>query len=197
MNIAIPIRENLLKISSTVEVYQKINTLYNELEKVGDKDVMWKLGVLRDNMVGFHDLGIEIFNLRDNIITLFQYIREYDEQLIRNINAAINADPDSELSTIIIDDINQYNKILDQIQKDIEDLKEIHALVEDDLKKIIIAIIKINKNTPNINVTKLENKICIGMYRLLEAFFEKVMNTLYEHLRHGTIMFNIEEDKIC
>ena len=196
MNIAIPIRENLLKISSTVEVYQKINTLYNELEKVRDKDVMWKLGVLRDNMVAFHDLGIEIFNLRDDIITLFQYIREYDEQLIRNINAAINADPDSELSTIITDDINQYNKILDQIQKDLEDLKEIHVLVEDDLKKIIIAIIKINKNTPNINVTKLENKICVGMYRLLEAFFEKVMNTLYEHLRHGTIMFSIEEDKI-
>lgn len=196
MNIAIPIRENLLKISSTVEVYQKINTLYNELEKVRDKDVMWKLGVLRDNMVAFHDLGIEIFNLRDDIITLFQYIREYDEQLIRNINAAINADPDSELSTIITDDINQYNKILDQIQKDLEDLKEMHVLVEDDLKKIIIAIIKINKNTPNINVTKLENKICIGMYRLLEAFFEKVMNTLCEHLRHGTIMFSIEEDKI-
>lgn len=197
MNITIPIGENLLKISSTIEVYQKINTLYNELEKVKDKDVMWKLGVLRDNMVGFHDLGIEIFKLRDDIITLFQYMREYDEQLIRNINTAINADPDSELSTIITDDINQYNKILDQIQKDLEDVKEIHVPVEDDLKKIIITIIKINKNTPNINVTKLENKICIGMYRLLDAFFEKVMNTLYEYLRGGSIMFNIPEDKIC
>lgn len=197
MNITIPIGENLLKISSTIETYQNITTLYNELKKVEEKDVMWKLSVLRDHIVGFHDLGVEIFKLRDDIITLFQYMREYDEQLIRNINAAINADPDSELSTIITDDINQYNKILDQIQKDLEDLKEIHVPVEDDLKKIIIAIIKINKNTPNINVTKLENKICIGMYRLLEAFFEKVMNTLYEHLRHGTIMFNIEEDKIC
>lgn len=196
MNVTIPIGENLLKISSTIETYQNITTLYNELKKVEEKDVMWKLSVLRDHIVGFHDLGVEIFKLRDDIITLFQYIREYDEQLIRNINAAINADPDSELSTIITDDINQYNKILDQIQKDLEDLKEIHVLVEDDLKKIIIAIIKINKNTPNINVTKLENKICIGMYRLLEAFFEKVMNTLYEHLRHGTIMFSIEEDKI-
>lgn len=196
MNVTIPIGENLLKISSTIETYQNITTLYNELKKVEEKDVMWKLSVLRDHIVGFHDLGVEIFKLRDDIITLFQYIREYDEQLIRNINAAINADPDSELSTIITDDINQYNKILDQIQKDLEDLKEIHVPVEDDLKKIIIAIIKINKNTPNINVTKLENKICIGMYRLLEAFFEKVMNTLYEHLRHGTIMFSIEEDKI-
>ena len=196
MNVTIPIGENLLKISSTIETYQNITTLYNELKKVEEKDVMWKLSVLRDHIVGFHDLGVEIFKLRDDIITLFQYMREYDEQLIRNINAAINADPDSELSTIITDDINQYNKILDQIQKDLEDLKEIHVPVEDDLKKIIIAIIKINKNTPNINVTKLENKICIGMYRLLEAFFEKVMNTLYEHLRHGTIMFSIEEDKI-
>lgn len=196
MNITIPIGENLLKISSTIEVYQKINTLYNELEKVKDKDVMWKLGVLRDNMVGFHDLGTEIFKLRDDTITLFQYMREYDKQLIRNINATINADPDSELSTIITDDINQYNKILDQIQDDLKDVKTIYASTSENLKKIIITIIKINKNTPNINVTKLENKICIGMYRLLEAFFEKVMNTLYEHLRHGTIMFSIEEDKI-
>ena len=59
MNITIPIGENLLKISSTIEVYQKINTLYNELEKVKDKDVMWKLGVLRDNMVGFYDLELK------------------------------------------------------------------------------------------------------------------------------------------
>ena len=197
MNITIPIGENLLKISSTIEVYQKINTLYNELEKVKDKDVMWKLGVLRDNMVGFQDLGTEIFKLRDDTITLFQYMREYDEQLIRNINAAINADPDSELSTIITDDINQYNKILDQIQDDLKDVKTIYASTSENLKKIIITIIKINKNTPNINVTKLENKICIGMYRLLEAFFEKVMNTLYEYLRGGSIMFNIPEDKIC
>lgn len=197
MNITIPIGENLLKISSTIEVYQRINTLYNELEKVKDKDVMWKLGVLRDNMVGFHDLGTEIFKLRDDTITLFQYMREYDEQLIRNINAAINADPDSELSTIITDDINQYNKILDQIQKDLEDVKTIYVSTAENLKKIIITIIKINKNTPNINVTKLENKICIGMYRLLEAFFEKVMNTLYEYLKGGSIMFNIPEDKIC
>lgn len=197
MNITIPIGENLLKISSTIEVYQKINTLYNELEKVKDKDVMWKLGVLRDNMVGFHDLGTEIFKLRDDTITLFQYMREYDKQLIRNINAAINADPDSELSTIITDDINQYNKILDQIQDDLKDVKTIYASTSENLKKIIITIIKINKNTPNINVTKLENKICIGMYRLLEAFFEKVMNTLYEYLKGGSIMFNIQEDKIC
>ena len=197
MNITIPIGENLLKISSTIEVYQKINTLYNELEKVKDKDVMWKLGVLRDNMVGFHDLGTEIFKLRDDTITLFQYMREYDKQLIRNINAAINADPDSELSTIITDDINQYNKILDQIQDDLKDVKTIYVSTSENLKKIIITIIKINKNTPNINVTKLENKICIGMYRLLEAFFEKVMNTLYEYLKGGSIMFNIQEDKIC
>lgn len=197
MNITIPIGENLLKISSTIEVYQKINTLYNELEKVKDKDVMWKLGVLRDNMVGFHDLGTEIFKLRDDTITLFQYMREYDKQLIRNINAAINADPDSELSTIITDDINQYNKILDQIQDDLKDVKTIYASTSENLKKIIITIIKINKNTPNINITKLENKICIGMYRLLEAFFEKVMNTLYEYLKGGSIMFNIQEDKIC
>lgn len=197
MNITIPIGENLLKISSTIEVYQKINTLYNELEKVKDKDVMWKLGVLRDNMVGFYDLGTEIFKLRDDTITLFQYMREYDKQLIRNINAAINADPDSELSTIITDDINQYNKILDQIQDDLKDVKTIYASTSENLKKIIITIIKINKNTPNINVTKLENKICIGMYRLLEAFFEKVMNTLYEYLKGGSIMFNIQEDKIC
>ena len=197
MNITIPVGENLLKISSTIEVYQKINTLYNELEKVKDKDVMWKLGVLRDNMVGFHDLGTEIFKLRDDTITLFQYMREYDKQLIRNINAAINADPDSELSTIITDDINQYNKILDQIQDDLKDVKTIYASTSENLKKIIITIIKINKNTPNINVTKLENKICIGMYRLLEAFFEKVMNTLYEYLKGGSIMFNIQEDKIC
>lgn len=197
MNITIPIGENLLKISSTIEVYQKINTLYNELEKVKDKDVMWKLGVLRDNMVGFYDLGTEIFKLRDDTITLFQYMREYDKQLIRNINAAINADPYSELSTIITDDINQYNKILDQIQKDLEDVKTIYVSTAENLKKIIITIIKINKNTPNINVTKLENKICIGMYRLLEAFFEKVMNTLYEYLKGGSIMFNIQEDKIC
>ena len=197
MNITIPIGENLLKISSTIEVYQKINTLYNELEKVKDKDVMWKLGVLRDNMVGFHDLGTEIFKLRDDTITLFQYMREYDKQLIRNINAAINADPDSELSTIITDDINQYNKILDQIQDDLKDVKTICVSTAENLKKIIITIIKINKNTPNINITKLENKICIGMYRLLEAFFEKVMNTLYEYLKGGSIMFNIQEDKIC
>lgn len=197
MNITIPIGENLLKISSTIEVYQKINTLYNELEKVKDKDVMWKLGVLRDNMVGFYDLGTEIFKLRDDTITLFQYMREYDKQLIRNINAAINADPYSELSTIITDDINQYNKILDQIQKDLEDVKTIYVSTAENLKKIIITIIKINKNTPNINVTKLENKICIGMYRLLEGFFEKVMNTLYEYLKGGYIMFNIPEDKIC
>ena len=197
MNITIPIGENLLKISSTIEVYQKINTLYNELEKVKDKDVMWKLGVLRDNMVGFYDLGTEIFKLRDDTITLFQYMREYDKQLIRNINAAINADPYSELSTIITDDVNQYNKILDQIQKDLEDVKTIYVSTAENLKKIIITIIKINKNTPNINVTKLENKICIGMYRLLEGFFEKVMNTLYEYLKGGYIMFNIPEDKIC
>lgn len=197
MDITIPIGENLLKISSTIEVYQKINTLYNELEKVKDKDVMWKLGVLRDNMVGFYDLGTEIFKLRDDTITLFQYMREYDKQLIRNINAAINADPYSELSTIITDDINQYNKILDQIQDDLKDVKTIYASTSENLKKIIITIIKINKNTPNINVTKLENKICIGMYRLLEAFFEKVMNTLYEYLKGGSIMFNIQEDKIC
>ena len=145
MNITIPIGENLLKISSTIEVYQKINTLYNELEKVKDKDVMWKLGVLRDNMVGFYDLGTEIFKLRDDTITLFQYMREYDKQLIRNINAAINADPYSELSTIITDDINQYNKILDQIQKDLEDVKTIYVSTAENLKKIIITIIKINK----------------------------------------------------
>ena len=72
-------------------------------------------------------------------------MREYDKQLIRNINAAINADPYSELSTIITDDINQYNKILDQIQKDLEDVKTIYVSTAENLKKIIITIIKINK----------------------------------------------------
>ena len=197
MNVTIPIGENLLKISSTIETYQNITTLYNELKKVEEKDVMWKLSVLRDHIVGFHDLGVEIFKLRDDIITLFQYMREYDEELIKNINVAINADPDSELAVIVTDDINQYNKILDQIQDDLKDVKIISVATAENLKKIVVTIIKINKNTPNINNTKLENKICIGMYRLLDAFFERVMNIIYRYIHDGCFMFNIPEDKIC
>lgn len=197
MNVSIPIGENLLKISSTIETYQNITTLYNELKKVEEKDVMWKLSVLRDYIVGFYDLGVEIFKLRDDIITLFQYMREYDEELVKNINVAINADPDSELAVIVTDDINQYNKILDQIQDDLKDVKIISVATAENLKKIVVAIIKINKNTPNINNTKLENKICIGMYRLLDAFFERVMNIIYRYIHDGCVMFNIPEDKIC
>lgn len=197
MNVTIPIGENLLKISSAIEVYQNLQNLYNELKKIEDKDNIWKLGVLRDHIVGFGDLGKEIFSLRDDIITLFQYMREYDRELIQNINAAINADPSSELSVIIAEDIDSYNKIFDKMQNDLEDVKDIRVSTADDLKKIIITIININKITPNINNSKLENKIYIGMSRLLDAFFEKIMNIIYSYIHEGAIMFNIREDKIC
>lgn len=196
ISVQIPIQENIGKLSSGIETYENLQNLYEKLKEVEDKDSIWKLGVLRDNIVGFHDIGVIIMSLRDDLITLFKYIREYDSEFLKNLERLTEVYSESELSIIINDDIKSYTEDLDKIEEELQSVKDIKSCHSQSLKSIILAIHRINKIIPNINSTKMQNKIYCGMDRLIETSIQKIMAAIYTYLCKGAISFTIEEDLV-
>lgn len=196
ISVQIPIQENIGKLTSSIETYENLQDLYEKLKEVEDKDSIWKLGVLRDNIVGFHDIGVIIMSLRDDLINLFKYIREYDSEFLKNLESLAEGYDKSELATIITDYIKIYTEDLDKIEEELQSVKDIKSYDSQSLKKIILAIRHINRIIPNINSTKMQNKIYCGTDRLIEASIQKIMAAIYTYLCKGVISFTIEEDLV-
>lgn len=196
ISVQIPIQENIGKLSSGIETYKNLQDLYEKLKEVEDKDSIWKLGVLRDNIVGFHDIGVIIMSLRDDLMTLFKYIREYDSEFLKNLESLAEVYDKSELATIITDYMKIYTEALDEIEEELQSIKDIKSYDSPSLKKIILAIRRIDKIIPNINSTKMQNKIYYGMDRLIEASMQKIITAIYTYLCKGAISFTIEEDLV-
>lgn len=196
ISVQIPIQQNFAKLSSGIKTYQNLQVLYENLKKVEDKDSIWKLGVLRDNIVGFYNIGLIIRSLRDDLITLFKNIREYDSEFLKSLDKLNEVYGSSELAVIITDDMKAYNENLDKIEEELQSVKDIQSCEGQCLKQIILAIHRINKIIPNINSTKMQNKIYCGMDRLIEASMQKIMSAIYTYLCKGAISFTIEEDLI-
>ena len=196
ISVQIPIQQNFAKLSSGIETYQNLQVLYENLKKVEDKDSIWKLGVLRDNIVGFHDMGVIIRSLRDDLITLFKNIREYDSEFLKNLDKLTEVYGNSELAVIISDDMKAYNENLDKIEEELQAVKDIQSCEGQCLKQIILAIRRIDKIIPNINSTTTQNKIYLGMDRLIDAAMQKTMTAIYTYLAQGAISFTVEEESI-
>ena len=196
ISVQIPIQQNFAKLSSGIETYQNLQILYENLKKVEDKDSIWKLGVLRDNIVGFHDIGVIIGSLRDDLITLFKNIREYDSEFLKNLDKLTEVYGSSELAVIIGDDMKAYNENLDKIEEELQTVKDIQSCEGQCLKQIILAILRIDKIIPNVNSTTTQNKIYLGMDRLIDAAMQKIMTAIYTYLAQGAISFTVEEESI-
>ena len=196
ISVQIPIQQNFAKLSSGIETYQNLQVLYENLKKVEDKDSIWKLGVLRDNIVGFHDIGVIIRSLRDDLITLFKNIREYDSEFLKNLDKLTEVYGSSELAVIISDDMKAYNENLDKIEEELQTVKDIQSCEGQCLKQIILAVSRIDKIIPNVNSTTTQNKIYLGMDRLIDAAIQKIMTAIYTYLAQGTISFTVEEESI-
>ena len=196
ISVQIPIQQNFAKLSSGIKTYQNLQILYENLKKVEDKDSIWKLGVLRDNIVGFHDMGVIIRSLRDDLIALFKNIREYDSEFLKNLDKLTEVYGSSELAVIISDDMKAYNENLDKIEEELQAVKDIQSCEGQCLKQIILAIRRIDKIIPNINSTTTQNKIYIGMDRLIDAAMQKIMTAIYTYLAQGAISFTVEEESI-
>lgn len=196
ISVQIPIQENIGKLTSGIETYENLQDLYEKLKEVEDKDSIWKLGVLRDNIVGFHDIGVIIMSLRDDLIALFKCIREYDSEFLKNLESLVEVYDKSELATIITDDMKIYTEDLDKIEEELQSVKDIKSCHSQSLKSIILAIRRIDKIIPNINSTEMQNKIYCGMDRLIEASMQKIMAAIYTYLCKGAISFTIEEDLV-
>lgn len=196
ISVQIPIQQNFAKLSSGIKTYQNLQILYENLKKVEDKDSIWKLGVLRDNIVGFHDMGVIIRSLRDDLIALFKNIREYDSEFLKNLDKLTEIYGSSELAVIISDDMKAYNENLDKIEEELQAVKNIQSCEGQCLKQIILAIRRIDKIIPNINSTTTQNKIYLGMDRLIDAAMQKIMTAIYTYLAQGAISFTVEEESI-
>ena len=196
ISVQIPIQQNFAKLSYGIETYQNLQVLYENLKKVEDKDSIWKLGVLRDNIVEFHDMGVIIRSLRDDLITLFKNIREYDSEFLKNLDKLTEVYGSSELAVIISDDMKAYNENLDKIEEELQAVKDIQSCEDQCLKQIILAIRRIDKIIPNINSTTTQNKIYLGMDRLIDAAMQKIMTAIYTYLAQGAISFTVEEESI-
>ena len=196
ISVQIPIQQNFAKLSYGIETYQNLQVLYENLKKVEDKDSIWKLGVLRDNIVEFHDMGVIIRSLRDDLITLFKNIREYDSEFLKNLDKLTEVYGSSELAVIISDDMKAYNENLDKIEEELQAVKDIQSCEDQCLKQIILAIRRIDKIIPNINSTTTQNKIYLGMDRLIDAAMQKIMTAIYTYLTQGAISFTVEEESI-
>ena len=196
ISVQIPIQQNFAKLSSGIETYQNLQVLYENLKKVEDKDSIWKLGVLRDNIVGFHDMGVIIRSLRDDLITLFKNIRECDSEFLKNLDKLTEVYGSSELAVIISDDMKAYNENLDKIEEELQAVKDIQSCEGQCLKQIILAIRRIDKIIPNVNSTTTQNKIYLGMDRLIDAAMQKIMTAIYTYLAQGAISFTVEEESI-
>lgn len=196
ISVQIPIQQNFAKLSSGIKTYQNLQILYENLKKVEDKDSIWKLGVLRDNIVGFHDMGVIIGSLRDDLIALFKNIREYDSEFLKNLDKLTEVYGSSELAVIIGDDMKAYNENLDNIEEELQAVKDIQSYEGQCLKQIILAICRIDKIIPNINSTTTQNKIYLGMDRLIDAAMQKIMAAIYKYLTQGAISFTVEEESI-
>lgn len=196
ISVQIPIQQNFAKLSSGIETYQNLQILYENLKKVEDKDSIWKLGVLRDNIVGFHDMGVIIRSLRDDLIALFKNIREYDSEFLKNLDKLTEIYGSSELAVIISDDMKAYNENLDKIEEELQAVKDIQSCEGQCLKQIILAIRRIDKIIPNVNSTTTQNKIYLGMDRLIDAAMQKIMAAIYKYLTQGAISFTVEEESI-
>lgn len=196
ISVQIPIQQNFAKLSSGIETYQNLQVLYENLKKVEDKDSIWKLGVLRDNIVGFHDMGVIIRSLRDDLIALFKNIREYDSEFLKNLDKLTEIYGSSELAVIISDDMKAYNENLDKIEEELQAVKDIQSCEGQCLKQIILAIRRIDKIIPNVNSTTTQNKIYLGMDRLIDAAMQKIMAAIYKYLTQGAISFTVEEESI-
>ena len=196
ISVQIPIQQNFAKLSSGIETYQNLQVLYENLKKVEDKDSIWKLGVLRDNIVEFHDMGVIIRSLRDDLITLFKNIREYDSEFLKNLDKLTEVYGSSELAVIIGDDMKAYNENLDKIEEELQAVKDIQSCEDQCLKQIILAIRRIDKIIPNVNSTTTQNKIYLGMDRLIDAAMQKIMAAIYKYLTQGAISFTVEEESI-
>lgn len=196
ISVQIPIQQNFAKLSSGIETYQNLQVLYENLKKVEDKDSIWKLGVLRDNIVGFHDMGVIIRSLRDDLIALFKNIREYDSEFLKNLDKLTEIYGSSELAVIISDDMKAYNENLDKIEEELQAVKDIQSCEGQCLKQIILAIRRIDKIIPNVNSTTTQNKIYLGMDRLIDAAMQKIMTAIYTYLAQGAISFTVEEESI-
>ena len=196
ISVQIPIQQNFAKLSSGIKTYQNLQILYENLKKVEDKDSIWKLGVLRDNIVGFHDMGVIIRSLRDDLIALFKNIREYDSEFLKNLDKLTEIYGSSELAVIISDDMKAYNENLDKIEEELQAVKDIQSCEGQCLKQIILAIRRIDKIIPNVNSTTTQNKIYIGMDRLIDAAMQKIMTAIYTYLAQGAISFTVEEESI-
>lgn len=196
ISVQIPIQQNFAKLSYGIETYQNLQILYENLKKVEDKDSIWKLGVLRDNIVEFHDIGVIIRSLRDDLITLFKNIREYDSEFLKNLDKLTEIYGSSELAVIISDDMKAYNENLDKIEEELQAVKDIQSCEGQCLKQIILAIRRIDKIIPNVNSTTTQNKIYLGMDRLIDAAIQKIMTAIYTYLAQGAISFTVEEESI-
>lgn len=196
ISVQIPIQQNFAKLSSGIKTYQNLQILYENLKKVEDKDSIWKLGVLRDNIVGFHDMGVIIRSLRDDLIALFKNIREYDSEFLKNLDKLTEIYGSSELAVIITDDMKAYNENLDKIEEELQAVKDIQSCEGQCLKQIILAIRRIDKIIPNVNSTTTQNKIYLGMDRLIDAAMQKIMTAIYTYLAQGAISFTVEEESI-
>ena len=196
ISVQIPIQQNFAKLSSGIKTYQNLQILYENLKKVEDKDSTWKLGVLRDNIVGFHDIGVIIRSLRDDLIAVFKNIREYDSEFLKNLDKLTEIYGSSELAVIISDDMKAYNENLDKIEEELQAVKDIQSCEGQCLKQIILAIRRIDKIIPNINSTTTQNKIYLGMDRLIDAAMQKIMAAIYKYLTQGAISFTVEEESI-
>ena len=196
ISVQIPIQQNFAKLSYGIETYQNLQILYENLKKVEDKDSIWKLGVLRDNIVGFHDMGVIIRSLRDDLIALFKNIREYDSEFLKNLDKLTEIYGSSELAVIISDDMKAYNENLDKIEEELQAVKDIQSCEGQCLKQIILAIHRIDKIIPNVNSTTTQNKIYLGMDRLIDAAMQKIMTAIYTYLAQGAISFTVEEESI-
>lgn len=196
ISVQIPIQQNFAKLSSGIKTYQNLQILYENLKKVEDKDSIWKLGVLRDNIVGFHDMGVIIRSLRDDLIALFKNIREYDSEFLKNLDKLTEIYGSSELAVIISDDMKAYNENLDKIEEELQAVKDIQSCEGQCLKQIILAIRRIDKIIPNVNSTTTQNKIYLGMDRLIDAAMQKIMVAIYKYLAQGAISFTVEEESI-
>ena len=141
-------------------------------------------------------MGVIIRSLRDDLIALFKNIREYDSEFLKNLDKLTEVYGSSELAVIIGDDMKAYNENLDKIEEELQAVKDIQSCEGQCLKQIILAISRIDKIIPNVNSTTTQNKIYLGMDRLIDAAMQKIMTAIYTYLAQGAISFTVEEESI-
>lgn len=190
INVNVPIKANFKKLAESVEKYNQLEDLYSKLKISENQGVMLRLSILRDNIVDFEGILSIISSLRDEMIKLFNSIQKYDDNFLVELNKVLNSYDDSELSSIILYDIDIYRGDLSSVKNILNQMKVLDGTDFESAKNIVIYILKIDKTIPNINT---KNKIYIKMAELLENALNDIMGEIYTYLNQGSLVFEVEE----